>query len=128
VLRESHSLQVFLFDANLFGLVHSLDSIGIAGFSHDFRCLDGEKSPVTAAFHAMEITEASLLANLVFFLSVMFPVLLRLPTERIRLFRELRRSMNVIAERLLENTRREKEGNVAEEHTDKSVIGLLRMS
>ncbi|KAJ7916309.1 cytochrome P450 [Mycena leptocephala] len=102
-----------------------LDSIGIAGFSHDFRCLDGEKSPVTAAFHAMEITEASLLTNLVFFLSVMFPVLLRLPTERIRLFRELRRSMNVIAERLLENTRREKEGNVAEEHTDKSVIGLL---
>ncbi|KAF8173836.1 hypothetical protein K438DRAFT_131117 [Mycena galopus ATCC 62051] len=32
----------------------ALDSIGIAGFSHDFRYLDGQQSPVTAAFEAME--------------------------------------------------------------------------
>ncbi|KAJ7618492.1 cytochrome P450 [Roridomyces roridus] len=48
-----------------------------------------------------------------------------LPTGRMRVFWELRRSLKDIAERLPENTRKEKDGNVAEELTGKSVIGLL---
>jgi hypothetical protein len=63
----------------------------------------------------------------VFMFAGKFPFLLGVPTERMRLFWELNRSLNVIAGQLLENTRREKQGNVAEELTDKSVIGLLRM-
>ncbi|KAJ7124543.1 cytochrome P450 [Mycena epipterygia] len=102
-----------------------LDSIGLAGFSHDFRYLEGQQSPVTVAFETLQTTETSLLMNLLFILSFTFPVLLSVPTERMRLFWELRRSLNVIAQRLLANTRREKEGGVAEELTDKSVIGLL---
>jgi hypothetical protein len=107
-------------------LFDSLDSIGIAGFSYDFRYLDGQKSPVTAAFEELQITEMSLLAQAVSIFSFTFPFLQNVPTHRMRLFRELRRSLNVIAERLLADTRREREGNVAEERTDKSVIGLLR--
>ncbi|KAJ6544252.1 cytochrome P450 [Mycena capillaripes] len=103
----------------------ALDSVGIAGFSHDFRYLDGQKSSVTAAFEALQVTDMSWQTKLVFVLSFTFPILLSVPTQRMRLFWELRRSLNVIAERLLENTRREKEGGVAEEFTDKSVIGLL---
>ncbi|KAJ7792628.1 cytochrome P450 [Mycena leptocephala] len=102
-----------------------LDSIGIAGFSYDFRYLDGQRSPVTAAFEELQITEMSLLAQAVSIFSFTFPFLQNVPTHRMRLFRELRRSLNVIAERLLADTRREREGNVAEERTDKSVIGLL---
>ncbi|KAJ6615483.1 cytochrome P450 [Mycena sp. CBHHK59/15] len=103
----------------------AMDSIGLGGFSHDFKYLEGQQSPVTKAFEALQFTETGLMSDLVFILSFTFPFLLNLPTGRLRLFRELRRSMNVIAERLLENTRREKDNNVAEELTDKSVIGLL---
>jgi len=69
--------------------------------------------------------ESSLFTKIIFFMSVFFPLLRKIPTQRIRLMRELRRSLNVIAERLLANTRAEKENDVAEEQTDKSVIGLL---
>ncbi|KAJ7062871.1 cytochrome P450 [Mycena amicta] len=103
----------------------ALDSIGIAGFSHDFAYLEGQSSPVTRAFETLQVIEITFISELVFTLSFALPFLLSLPTERMRLFWELRRSLNVIAERLLENTRREKEGNIAEEFTDKSVIGLL---
>ncbi|KAF7331491.1 Cytochrome P450 [Mycena kentingensis (nom. inval.)] len=106
----------------------ALDSVGIAGFSHDFGYLDGQSSPVTRAFEALQVLEVGIASELVFILSAAFPLLLSLPTERMRQFWELRRSLNVIAERLLENTRKEKEGNVAEELTDKSVIGLLLKS
>ncbi|KAJ7983088.1 cytochrome P450 [Mycena polygramma] len=103
----------------------ALDSVGIAGFSHDFRYLEGQQSPVTTAFEALQLTDMSLLTKLAIVLSFTFPILLSLPTQRMRHFWELRRSLNVIAERMLANTRREKEGGVAEELTDKSVIGLL---
>jgi len=103
----------------------ALDSIGIAGFSHDFRYLDGQQSPVTRAFEAFQAVEVSFISDLIFHLSSVFPFVLNTPTPRMQLFWELRRSMNVIAERLLANARREKEGHVAEELTDKSVIGLL---
>ncbi|KAJ7603013.1 cytochrome P450, partial [Mycena rosella] len=75
----------------------SLDSIGIAGFSHDFRYIEGQQSPVTAAFEALQISEMTFFTNLVFMMSFKFPFLLSLPTERMRLFWELRRSLNIIA-------------------------------
>ncbi|KAJ7729679.1 cytochrome P450 [Mycena maculata] len=103
----------------------ALDSIGIAGFSHDFRYLEGHQSPVTVAFESLQATESSFLSEMVFMLAFIFPFLLSIPTARMRIFWELRRSLNVIAEGLLTKTRIEKENNVAEELTDKSVIGLL---
>ncbi|KAJ7772424.1 cytochrome P450 [Mycena metata] len=103
----------------------ALDSIGIAGFSHDFHYIDGQKSAVTAAFEALQVIETSLFSTIIFILSFTFPILLSVPTERMRLFWALRASLDIIAQRLLANTRREKEAGVAEELTDKSVIGLL---
>ncbi|KAJ7712618.1 cytochrome P450 [Mycena metata] len=102
-----------------------LDSIGVAGFSHDFRYIDGQKSAVTAAFEALQVIETSLFSTIIFILSFTFPILLSVPTERMRLFWALRASLDVIAQRLLANTRREKEAGAAEELMDKSVIGLL---
>ncbi|KAJ7731150.1 cytochrome P450 [Mycena maculata] len=103
----------------------ALDSIGIAGFSHDFRYLEGQQSAVTTAFESLQATRTTFLSELIFMLAFTFPFLLSIPTPRMRLFWELRRSLNVIAERLLAKTRDEQENNVAEGLTDKSVIGLL---
>ncbi|KAJ7165920.1 cytochrome P450 [Mycena filopes] len=103
----------------------ALDSIGIAGFSHDFKYIDGQESAVTTAFEAMQLSEASILTKLIFMLSFVFPILLSLPTQRMRLFWDLRSSLNVIAQRLLARMRSEKDAGVSEELGDKSIIGLL---
>jgi hypothetical protein len=81
---------------------------------------------VTAAFDALQATEASVMSNMVFILAFTFPFLLSIPTQRIKLFWTLRESLNVIAERLLDNSRREKAGEITQVAADKSVIGLLR--
>jgi hypothetical protein len=80
---------------------------------------------VTEAFEALQVNDMGWSTKLLFILSFTFPFLLSVPTPRMRTFWKLRSSLNVIAERMLANTRREKEGG--EEFSDKSVIGLLRM-
>ncbi|KAK7016328.1 cytochrome P450 [Favolaschia claudopus] len=103
----------------------ALDSIGIAGFSHDFQFLDGKESSVANAFHALELSGSAFFDGCIFILALFFPLLFKIPTQRTLRFRELRRIMNEVAQRLLENTRRERERGIAEEHSDTSIIGLL---
>ncbi|KAJ7731634.1 cytochrome P450 [Mycena metata] len=102
-----------------------LDSIGIAGFAHDFHVLDGEQSPVTAVFDALEHVNLNSFDTAVLVLSLVFPIMNSLPTPRMRLFWELRRTLEGIASRMLEDTRREKEAGVVDGVGDKSLIGLL---
>ncbi|KAJ7499869.1 cytochrome P450 [Mycena latifolia] len=106
---------------------NSLDSIGIAGFSHDFRSLDGEYSAVAEAFDSLSFEGGGILANLAFVLLVgtQLSFFANLPTDRNRIMGNLRRTMSVIADGLLEKTRREKKSHVTDETADRSVIGLL---
>ena len=97
-----------------------LDSIGIAGFSHDFGALDGKVSPVVTAFESLGSARPSTVAKIKFLLSSVIPVLSYIPTERSRMFEELQRSMREIADVLLERSRKA----VSDE---KSIIGLLSM-
>ncbi|KAH9936872.1 cytochrome P450 [Epithele typhae] len=103
----------------------SLDSIGIAGFSHDFRSLDGQRSDIAEVFDAMGRVKPSVLSALVIFFGNVFPVLWKLPTEMRRLQRKMNRSMEQIAVVLLENTRRELRGLGETGKEEKSIIGLL---
>ncbi|KAJ7476855.1 cytochrome P450 [Mycena galericulata] len=103
----------------------ALDSIGIAGFSHDFRTLDGKYAAVAAAFDSLSFEGTGLLSNLVFLLGMQFPLLAHLPSQRNRIIRKLRLSMSTIADELLEKTRREKKSHVSDETSDRSIIGLL---
>ncbi|KAF8173882.1 cytochrome P450 [Mycena galopus ATCC 62051] len=102
-----------------------LDSIGIAGFSHDFRTLDGEYSTVAAAFDSLNFKSRSLISSLIFLLGTQFPFLTKIPTERSRTIGNLRRTMSGVADELLERTRREKKSHVTDETADRSIIGLL---
>ncbi|KAJ7157720.1 cytochrome P450 [Mycena crocata] len=100
----------------------TLDSIGIAGFSHDSRILDGEYSAVAEAFGALSFERISVLSHVLFVLGTHFPFLAYLPLKRNRILRRLSRTMRTIADNLLEKTRREK----MSQNTDEvSVIGLL---
>ncbi|KIJ12890.1 hypothetical protein PAXINDRAFT_14252 [Paxillus involutus ATCC 200175] len=102
----------------------SLDSIGIAGFSHDFGSLDGKKTSVTEVFDAFGHSSSAINVVLLL-LSQAFPFITRIPTSRSKLIRRLNATIGEISAVLLDRTRKEKELGIADEKGDHSIIGLL---
>ncbi|KAI0759738.1 cytochrome P450 [Trametes elegans] len=103
----------------------SLDSVGIAGFSHDFGSLEGKHSAVADVFDRMGHIKPSPITAAAIFFGNTFPFLLRIPTPMRRLQDKLNQSMEEIATVLLENTRREMRGAGEKGYEEKSIIGLL---
>lgn len=109
-------------------ITFSLDTIGIAGFGHDFRALDGQNTPVIDVFDSFSSANTDVFSRVIFFLGPVFPTLQNLPTRGNRMLRRLRETMGKIADELLEKSRTVKvfeggkEDNVT---TDKSIIGFL---
>ncbi|TFK33700.1 cytochrome P450 [Crucibulum laeve] len=101
----------------------ALDSVGIAGFGHDFGSLDGHRTFVAEVFDMLGSNNYSVISNIIFFLGPVFPMLQNLPTKRNKIFKQLHVNMSDIAKDLLERSRKEKEGELAFE--EKSIIGLL---
>ncbi|KAF4616127.1 hypothetical protein D9613_011263 [Agrocybe pediades] len=98
----------------------SLDSVGIAGFGHDFHALEGNNSPVVDVFDSFGSDDSSALSRFVFLMGPVLPILQHLPTKRNKIFKRLNSTMRGIADELLARNRRGKE-----ESNDKSIIGLL---
>ena len=103
----------------------SLDTIGIAGFSHDFASLKGERSVVATAFEEMSNTKPSPIFDYLFVFAHLFPWILRLPNPRTKLSKMLHDSTSAISAQLFAKTKKEKEDGIVEEEQDKSIIGLL---
>ncbi|EGN92321.1 hypothetical protein SERLA73DRAFT_117507 [Serpula lacrymans var. lacrymans S7.3] len=103
----------------------SLDSIGIAGFSHDFASLEGKSSTVVDVFEELGSAKPSILFPIFIMLAPVFPWLIKIPNSRIKLMRKLHHSSSEISKVLLNRTREELHGDAKEIHEDKSVIGLL---
>ncbi|PPQ78494.1 hypothetical protein CVT25_011835 [Psilocybe cyanescens] len=100
-----------------------LDSVGIAGFGHDFRALEGKDSPVVDVFESFSSEDTSWISRFVFLMGPVLPVLQNLPTGQNRTLKRLRETMGEIADELLARNRKEKEGKSMVE--EKSIIGLL---
>ncbi|KAF9237034.1 cytochrome P450 [Melanogaster broomeanus] len=83
----------------------SLDTIGIAGFSHDFGSLDGKPASVTEIFDAFGSSIQR--------------------RSQLHLIDRLSDSMGEISTVLLNRTRKEKELGIEDDKGEKSVIGLL---
>ncbi|KAJ7194972.1 cytochrome P450 [Mycena pura] len=100
----------------------ALDSIGIAGFSHEFGSLDGKPCEVTDAFENLSNARPSPLQNIQFLLGMFLPwVKDWIPTERGRKLDELKISLRKVANKLIERSRVSGVTN----SEDKSIIGLL---
>lgn len=100
----------------------SLDSIGIAGFGHDFGALHGEHSAIEELFDSFGNIPQN---PFIILLGSVFPFLIRLPTKRKRLISRLHNTMEDVSEKLLARSRKEKEiGGVASD-TSRSIIGSL---
>ncbi|KAG1882722.1 cytochrome P450, partial [Suillus subluteus] len=104
----------------------SLDTIGIAGFSHDFGSLDGKQASVTEVFDTFGNNRKGSAVNHIFFLlASAFPIMMKIPTKRTNLMKKLSVAMAEISNDLLIRNRREKDINVSERDEEKSIIGLL---
>ncbi|KAG1815929.1 cytochrome P450 [Suillus subaureus] len=104
----------------------SLDTIGIAGFSHDFGSLDGKRASVTEVFDTFGTNQQASAWNQLFILhAIAFPIITKIPTQRTNLFKQLGVTMENISNELLIRSRREKDVNMSERNEEKSVIGLL---
>ncbi|KAG2039475.1 cytochrome P450 [Suillus americanus] len=86
----------------------SLDTIGIAGFSHDFGSLDGKRASVTDVFDTFA-----------------FPIIMKMPTKRTNLLKKLGVTMGKISDELLIRSCREKDVSMSGKDEEKSIIGLL---
>lgn len=107
--------------------ISRLDSIGIAGFGHDFKALEGENAPVVDVFDSFDGANTDYFSRMVFFLGPVFPTLQNLPTRNNRMLHRLRETMGRIAAELLERSRQVQDGKADTMMADKSIIGLLGM-
>jgi hypothetical protein len=99
-----------------------LDTVGIAGFSHDFRSLHGETPEVLGVFEAISTLNPSIINVVAFLLQPVLPFLAYIPNQARELFDRLNKSMGAISTTLLQNSKKigdQKSG-------DKSAVGLLR--
>jgi cytochrome P450 len=104
----------------------SLDTIGIAGFSHDFGSLDGKHASVTEVFDTFGNNPQASAVNQVFLmLASAFPIIAKIPTKRTTLAKKLNVTMGEISNDLLIRSRREEDVNMKEAEEEKSIIGLL---
>ena len=101
---------------------HSLDIIGLAGFSHDFGALDGKPNSITAIFDSFSTApNASMTYAALSLLAQTFPILMDVPTTRTKLLRKMNSVMKEISNNLLVRTKNELEKGEGE----KSIIGFM---
>ncbi|KAJ7504772.1 cytochrome P450 [Mycena galericulata] len=118
-MLESGPSEGIILEVQLWMNHISLDTIGLAGFSHDFGTLTGNTSKITSIFDAFGSKE-SFLDIAVFLFSMVVPIVDNFPTRRNSLLSQLTKSMQDLGNKFLENT-----SNVS---TDKSVMGQLMKS
>ncbi|KAF8548042.1 cytochrome P450 [Imleria badia] len=97
-----------------------LDTIGLAGFSHDFAALEGKHASVTEIFDTFTSSTSKLNIGL-FLLAQVFPFLVRVPTARRRLTWKLNRAMEEISNTLLARTKKELDLGVVGDKEEKSL-------
>ncbi|KAG8218156.1 cytochrome P450 [Butyriboletus roseoflavus] len=125
-LIESSSEDSAIIDVQNWMNYVSLDTIGIAGFSHDFGALDGKHASVTEVFDALNSSSSASALNVgLILLAQVFPFLTDIPTPRGKLVSKLNTAMEEISNDLLARTRKELDIGTTGDKKEKSVIGLL---
>ena len=103
-----------------------LDTIGLAGFSHNFGALEGKYTSVTEIFDTFGASPRSSALNKgLILLGQVFPFLMVIPTPRRMLTQKLNAAMEDISNVLLTKTQKELEMGVIGGKEERSIIGLL---
>lgn len=104
----------------------SLDTIGIAAFGYDFGALQGKNSDVEAAFDALGTVPPVGIDVVLGLLGPVFPIVTKIPTKRMAVLQKLDRSMQEIAENLLQRSRKDSEAGILS-RSSRSIMGALSM-
>jgi hypothetical protein len=83
-----------------------LDSIGTAGFGHDFGATMGKTSGVGKAFDAFIDLGMSLASLVAFLVHPVLPIVSAIPSERTRRANEVREECGALARLLLQETKK----------------------
>ena len=103
-----------------------LDTLGLAGFSHNFGALQGKHAHVTEVFDIFGASPRSSAINTgLVLLAQAIPFLTDIPTSRRRLVKKLNVAMEEISNVLLSRTKKEMEMGVVGGKEERSLIGLL---
>ena len=104
----------------------SLDSIGQAGFAHDFGAIQGKRSSVEDVFDSFVFLPPSPFSTIMFILATHIPILMKVPTARRSLTQKMHNTLKVISAGVLERSRKEKEMDAVSSDMSRSIIGALR--
>lgn len=85
---------------------YRLDSIGTAGFGHDFGATMGKTSGVGKAFDAFIDLGMSLASLVAFLVHPVLPIVSAIPSERTRRANEVREECGAVAMLLLQETKK----------------------
>ena len=105
----------------------SLDSLGIAAFSHDFETLHGKSNAVIEFFESFAKYPIRGFGAITLLLAHYIPILLLLPDKRREFTRTYRQTLLSVAEDLLQKTREDKQLGDLRHDTTRSIIGALGM-
>ncbi len=95
-----------------------MDSIGIAGFSHDFGAVEGKPQ----IFDRVDLSGGAAFFAFMIVAGSMFPAVLRLPSKRKEALVDMNRVLSGVADQLLSKAKEHGNGN----EEDTSIMGLLR--
>ncbi|EIW77626.1 cytochrome P450 [Coniophora puteana RWD-64-598 SS2] len=99
----------------------TIDIIGLAGFSHDFRTLDGDRAAAVDAFDSTGASAPSSVRNMLPLLLLVFPWLEKLPSPTKKRMNEFNNTLNELSDKIWSKLKGEGAGDVAE----KSIVGRL---
>ncbi|KAI6044115.1 cytochrome P450 [Pisolithus marmoratus] len=104
----------------------SLDTIGMAGFSHEFGSLDGKPATIQKVFSAFDTSaKQSFLDIAVVLFADVFPIFSYIPVSCVQSLVDMQETLSGVAKKLLEKMEKEKEEGVIDGKEDRSIIGVL---
>ena len=103
----------------------SLDTIGIAGFAHDFGSLGGKSNTIQEVFNSVGTMKPSPLALALFLLGTKLPLISRIPNQRNKTFDRMREASQSIADELIAKSKAEKAAGGMDSELSRSMIGAL---
>ncbi|KAJ7599676.1 cytochrome P450 [Mycena floridula] len=104
----------------------AMDIIGLAGFSHNFGTLEGKKPLIATALKGFgdSLDNSPVFSSFMWTFLPIFPSLLKLPIFSSPLARDLKRSLNIVGDDLLERVKKERDIQ-GKGSADRSIIGAL---
>ncbi|KLO13810.1 cytochrome P450 [Schizopora paradoxa] len=125
IIESSNSSEAII-DVQKWMNCISFDTIGVAGFGHEFGSLEGRQSDVKDMFEVFGSSPPKGLSVILPLLGPVLPLLQMIPNERERINKRLNRTLAAISSVLLQRSRKDKE--MGDSDFGRTIMGTLAKS